>query len=57
MHKLNELTNKHIDKIINEMFIQELFSGLSKGPLEDFSEFYQILLCLSLPVKSGTCRM
>ena len=37
MHKLNELTNKQIDKIINEMFIQKFFSGLSKGPLEDFS--------------------
>lgn len=48
MHKLNELTNKQIDKIINEMFIQEFFSGLSKGPLEDFSEFSQILVCLYL---------
>lgn len=57
MHKLNELTNKQIDKIVKKMLIQEFFSGFSTGPLEDFSEFSQILVCLYLSrVAHARCK-
>lgn len=46
-----------MDKIINEMLIQAFFTGASTGALEDRTELAQFLVCVSLPVKSGTCRM
>lgn len=57
MHKLNEVTNKQIDKIINEMLIQEFFTGFFTGLLEDFGAFSQVFICLYLSrVAHARCK-
>lgn len=44
MCKLNELSNKQVDKIINEMLIQEVFAGQSMGAFQTLANFLKFLL-------------
>lgn len=43
MCKLNELTNKQVDQIINEMLFQEVFAGLSTGAFQTLVKFLKFL--------------